>query len=140
MEISLVPPGQVAVLVPQLLPYLAMSEKWTHGRANIDDILRFVFNGQMNLWAVHETGAIHGHIVTEIKQYPQCKMFVIQYCAMRPGTMADIEDKMQDIASRFAKDAGCAGVEFYGRPGWRNHAKKYGYDVQSIVYQKFFKE
>jgi hypothetical protein len=49
-----------------------------------------------------------------------------------------VEDEMQDKAAQFAKSVGCAGIEFVGRPGWRKTANKYGYEVQSVMYQKFF--
>ena len=140
MDISLVPPGSVAKFVPALLPYLHESEQWTRGRATMDDILRFVLNGQMHLWVVYEDEKIHGHVITEVKEYPRCRMLTIQYCAMETGTLDQINEKMQEIATRFAKDAGCAGIEFVGRPGWRKTASKYGYSVQSVMYQKFFEE
>jgi hypothetical protein len=140
MDIALVPVGQVAVTIPALLPFLKVSEDWTNGRATVDDILQFVLSGQMFLWVVFEDRTIYGHVITEIKQYPRCKMLVIQYCAMEPGTLEKINDKMQDIAQRFAKDAGCAGIEFVGRPGWKQTARQYGYAVQSVTYQKFFEE
>lgn len=140
MDISLVAPGHVAGLVPALLPYLFESQEWSRGRVTADDILRMVLNGQMQLWAVHEKENIHGHVITEVKQYPRCKMLTVQYCAMKPWTMDLISEKMHETAERFAKDAGCAGIEFVGRPGWRNVAKEQGYTVQSVTYQKFFKE
>jgi len=140
MQIGLVPPGQVANTLPALLPFLKVSEEWTQGRATVDDLLRFVLNGQMQLWAVYDTAGVHGHIITEIKTYPRCKMLAIQYCAMSTGTLEQVEDQMQEVASRFAKDAGCAGVEFVGRPGWRSTARKYGYGSNSVTYTKFFKE
>lgn len=138
MEISLIPPGQVALVIPALLPFLQQSQKWARGRVTVDDILRFVLTGQMHLWAVHQTGKILGHVVTEVKQYPQCKMLAVQYCAMEPGTMAEVDAVMHETAERFAKSAGCSGIEFVGRPGWRKTAKKHGYAVQSVMYQKFF--
>jgi hypothetical protein len=140
MEISIVPFGKVAGLVPALLPYLEESEKWTKGRSTADDILKSILNGQMQLWAVHDQESIYGHVITEVKQYPQCKMLVVQYCAMKPWTMDLVSAKMHETAERFAKDAECAGIEFVGRPGWRDVAKQQGYTVQSVVYQKFFKE
>lgn len=140
MDISFVPHGQVAGAVPALLPFLKESSDWSRGRVTADDILQFVLNGQMHLWAVHEGGTIHGHVITEVKLYPQCKMLAIQYCAMEPGTLDKINDKMQDIAAQVAKNAGCAGIEFVGRPGWRKTAREYGYAVQSVMYQKFFDE
>lgn len=138
MNISLVPVGQVAGSIPAILPFLQESVEWARGRVTADDLLRFVVTGTMHLWVVHEDNVAHGHVITEIKQYPQCKMLTIQYCAMTPGTLELVEDEMQDVAARFAKDAGCAGIEFVGRPGWRDTAKKYGYSVQSVMYQKFF--
>jgi hypothetical protein len=140
MDISLVPVGSVAWAIPTLLPYLRVSEEWAHGRATVDDLIRFVLNGQMFLWVVHDENKVYGHVITEIKQYPQCKMLVIQYCAMETGTLEKINPKMQEIAERFAKDAGCAGIEFVGRPGWKQTAREYGYAVQSVTYQKFFEE
>ena len=140
MRASLVPPGMVSSVIPALLPYLAESEKWTRGLARVDDILRFVLNGQMQLWIGHEENTIYGHVVTEIKDYPQCKMLVVQYCAGEPNHMQYVDDEIFDLLDRFAKDAGCAGVEFVGRPGWRKQADKYGFEVRSVMYQKFFKE
>ena len=140
MQMSLVPPGQVAGVIPALLPYLQVSEQWTRGRSTVDDILRFILNGQMHLWVGHEDGKIYGHVITEVKQYPQSKMLTIQYCAGEPNHMQYVEEEMFDLLSRFAKDAGCSGIEFIGRPGWRKTASKYGYSVQSVMYQKFFED
>ena len=140
MRASLVPPGMVSNVIPALLPYLAESEKWSKGRASVDDILRFVLNQQMQLWVVHEENTIYGHVVTEIKEYPRCKMLVVQYCAGEPDHMQYVDDEIFDLLDRFAKDAGCTGIEFVGRPGWRKQAEKYGFEVRSVMYQKFFKE
>lgn len=140
MKASLVPPGMVSSVIPALLPYLRKSEEWTRGRATVDDILRFVLNGQMQLWIGHEENTIYGHVVTEIKDYPQCKMLVVQYCAGEPNHMQYVDGEIFDLLDRFAKDAGCAGIEFVGRPGWRKQAEKYGFEVRSVMYQKFFKE
>ncbi len=82
LEISLVPYGLIHQVIPGVLSYLKESESWTRGRSTVDDILRFVVNGTMQLWVVFEPEErkIFGHIITEVKQYPQCKMLVIQYC------------------------------------------------------------
>ena len=142
LEISFVPNGNISTAIPTLLPYLAESELWTRGRSKVDDILRFLFNGQMQLWVVFctEEQKLYGYLITEVKQYPQCKMLVIQYCCIEANHMQFVEDKMQEIAESFAKDMQCIGIEFVGRPGWGKHIKKYGYDVQSVSYQKFFKD
>lgn len=140
MKMALIPPGMVAQTIPALLPYLIKSQEWTKGRATADDILRFVLNGYMQLWIGHEEGKIYGHVITEVKDYPQCKMLVVQYCAGEPNHMQYVEDEMYDLLDRFAKDAGCSGIEFIGRSGWKKSASSHGYEVQSVTYQKFFKD
>ena len=140
MRISLISPGAVAGVIPSLLPYLVKSQEWTRGRATVDDILRFVLNGQMQLWVGHDDNEIYGHVITEVKSYPRRKMLVVQYCAGEPNHMQYVDDEMFDLLDRFAKDAGCSGIEFVGRPGWRKQAGKYGFEVQSVMYQKFFKD
>jgi hypothetical protein len=139
MNITLVPPGKVIGTLPALMPYLLESESWTQGRATVDDIVRFILNGQMMLWAVHENGHAYGHVVTEIKQYPRCKFLNMQYCAGEPHHMQYIEDVAFETLERFALDAGCVGIEFVGRPGWRKTATKYGYETHSITYQKMLR-
>jgi hypothetical protein len=142
LEITLVPYGQISYVIPSLIKYLEKSEGWTHGRSSVDDIVRFVLTGQMHLWAVYEpdTEHIYGYVITEVKQYPQCKMLVIQYCAMEPNHMRHVEEVMHETSERFAKTMGCAGIEFFGRPGWEPHVKKRGFTVKTIVFEKFFNE
>ena len=96
----------------------------------------------MQLWVVFspEEQRAYGHVITEIKQYPQCKMLVIQYCAGEHNHMQFVEDKMYDVLDDFAKNTQCAGIELIGRPGWGKHVKKRGYEIQSVMYQKFFKD
>ena len=87
-----------------------------------------------------EQQKIYGHVITEVKEYPRCKMLVIQYCAGEENHMQYCEDKMYELLDKFAKDTGCVGIELIGRPGWGKHVKKRGYEVQSVMYQKFFKD
>lgn len=142
LEISLVPVGKISETVGALYPYFKESELRTRGRSTVDDIVRFIINGHMQLWMIFspEEQKAYGHVITEVKQYPQCKMLTIQHCAGEANHMQYVEDKMYDVLDRFAKDTQCAGIELIGRPGWGKHVKKYGYEVQSVSYQKFFKD
>jgi hypothetical protein len=138
MNIALVPVSQLMSVVPALMPYLEESAKWTRGRAIVEDIVRFLLNGQMHLWAVHKDNVVYGHVIGEVKPYPQCKMLTVQYCAGEPHHMQYVEDEMFAVLEEAAKSAGCAGIEFVGRPGWRKAATSHGFEVQSVMYQKFF--
>ena len=142
LSISIVPYGQVSYVVPSLIKYFEKSEGWTRGRSGVDDIVRFALTGQMQLWVVFDPADnnIYGYVVTEVKQYPKSKIFVIQYCAMESQHMRYVSDTMHETADRFARDMGCNGVEFFGRPGWEPHVKKYGYTAKSVVFEKYFNE
>ncbi len=140
MKISYVPIGHVAGLVPALLPYLAKSEMRSDGRVSKDDLLRLILNDLLQLWVVHENTDIHGFFGLEVKMYPRCKMLTVQYCAMETGTLAAVEDDMMRLAEDIALKSGCAGIEFIGRPGWKKVVDDHGYAIQSVMYQKFFKE
>lgn len=138
MQISFVPFGTVVSVISGLVGYFYTAAKWSRGRANPDDIIRACLNGVYQLWVVHDDTKLYGFFATEVKQYPQVKMLCVQHCVIEPNRMAEVEDQMQTIAERYAKDSGCAGIEFVGRPGWKRHAGKYGYKTQSVMYQRFF--
>ena len=140
--VTLIPYGSLWQVLPHLADSLHKSEFWSRGRASVDDIVRFLYVGQMYLWYVYDSTQVglQGYLITEVKEYPRKKMLVIQYCAGDTGVLEDSAEVVFNTLERFAKDAGCAGVEFFGRPGWTPHAKKRGYDVQTVVYEKHFGE
>lgn len=138
MKISVVQISQLMSVIPALMPYLAESAKWSRGRAIPEDIVRFLLNGQMLLLAVHDDVSVYGHVICEVKAYPQCKMLTVQYCAGEPHHMEFVEDEMYALLDNLAVQAGAAGIEFVGRPGWKKSAERRGYEVQSVTYQKFF--
>lgn len=142
LKVAIIPFGQLAYVLPGLMPYFEKSEKWSKGRALVDDIIGFIYSGRMQLWAVYdeEDQRLYGYTITEIKDYPQCKMFVVQYCAAEPHCMKLVEDEMFFILESAARSAGCAGIEFFGRPGWEPHVKQHGYTSKTVVYEKYFDE
>ena len=142
LVISLIPYGHISYAIPSLLGNLQKSELWTKGRANVDDIVKFVITGQMQLWVAFDkdTNIIHGYYITEVKQYPQQKMLVVQYCAGDTGILNQTLLESTNLINKFALDNDCAGIEVFGRPGWMPHARKHGYTTQTVVYEKYFDE
>jgi len=142
VEITLVPFGYLHSIVPSLTPFFQRSEFWTNGRASIDDIIQFLYTGEMHLWVAYEDDFdnIVGCMITELKQYPKSKMFVVQYLSGDYGVLAEMGDTVFPLIENAARDAGCSGIEFFGRPGWGAHVKPYGYNVQTVVYEKHFKD
>jgi hypothetical protein len=141
MNISIVPTGIVYKTVDKLAAFLDTAAVYSRGRSFPDDLLRSILSGVYQLWVVHDDEpVIHGLFMTEVVQYPQKKLLCIQHCVIENNLMNEVEDQMQEIAERYAREAGCGGIEFVGRPGWKRHAMRYGYSAQSVKYQKFFGE
>jgi hypothetical protein len=140
LEISLVPYGLLTHAIGNIGTYLETAADLTVGRCSVDDIVRMIFTGQYSLWLVlnKEQDPVVGFFALEVKQYPQRRLQNIQQFVIDSGSMAEIEPLMQDIATRFAKDNGCSGIEFVGRPGWRRYSKEHGYASHMVTYQKFF--
>jgi hypothetical protein len=140
LTVTHVPYGHISYVLPKLLHNLQKSELWTKGRASVDDIVRFLYTQHMQLWAVHdpETEQVWGYYITEIKQYPKIKILVVQYSAGDFGMLEEANDVGFATVEQFAKAEGCQGIEFFGRPGWRNAGRKHGYTTQTVVYEKFF--
>lgn len=139
MEFYLVPHSFITRTLPHLVKFLEKSEYWSNGRASIDDIVGFLYSGQMNLWVgVYEGGIVVGYLMTEVKQYPKKKLLNVQYCAADTGVLDKAGEKIFGILEQFARDGGCSGIEFFGRPGWAPHAKSQGFDTRTVVYEKHF--
>jgi hypothetical protein len=135
-----VPHGQLSYSLPGLIRNLARSELWTGGRAAVDDIVKFLYTEEMQLWVIYnpETHEQYGYVITELKQYPKKKMLVVQYTAGDYGMLDGAADLVFGTLEHFAKAEKCDGVESFGRLGWKPTSKKYGYRVQAIVYEKLF--
>lgn len=137
-----VPYGNISYTIPSLIENLHKSELWTGGRAAVDDIVKFVFTGQMHLWVIDLQDGMgpRGHLITEFKQYPKSKMFVVQYCATDIGMLQEVSDDIFTYLEKIARDSGCNGIEFFGRIGWKPTARKHGYEARTSVYEKYFDE
>jgi hypothetical protein len=141
LEISLVAKGYLYSATSKLGNFLETATTYSLGRTSPDDLLKDIFNGRYQLWVVHDEDLkIYGFFATEITQYPKKKMMCIQHCVIEPNLMVNVEDRMQELAKKYAEDNQCVGIEFIGRPGWKRHATKYGYKTHSVCYQKFLNE
>ena len=142
LKFSLVPYGMLTKVLPTLGEYLEKSELWTKGRAAVDDIVAFLYSGQMQLWAVYEEDNLttHAYVISEIKQYPRAKVLVIQYIAGEKHVMAMVDEKVHDVLDHYARAAGCSIIEGFGRPGWGKHLEKFGYTVQTVLYEKYLEK
>lgn len=140
--VTLIPHGGLHTYLQPILGFLQKAELWSNGRSTVDDILSFMFTGQMQLWLVYDadTWKILAILLTEIKEYPRRKMLAVQHCAGEEHIMAECRDPCFAVLENFANDNECHGVEFFGRPGWGAYVKSLGYTGKTVVYEKFFGE
>lgn len=138
--ITWVPYGRITAVLPQLLPYLVESERKTHDRNDVDDIVKNLYSGQDLLWAVYEEGTekVVGFVITEVRQYPQNKMLLLKFTAGDIGVLSGVEELVFTTLERFARDTKCDGMEAIGRFGWKPQMKKYGYTAYMVLYEKIF--
>ena len=142
LELSHVSNALTYKVVGGLASYFDTAAEYSAGRATSADILRTIMTGQYQLWVLldRDSNRMHGFFVTEFRNYPQRRMLVVQHVVLDAHLMALIEGKMQDVAAAYARENGCAGVEFVGRPGWKKHAEQNGYTLRSVTYEKMFEE
>lgn len=139
-DISLIPYGLLTKTLAGMGSLLERASKYSSGRSAVDDIVRLIYAGTYSLWVVFDTKSMEGlgFFAIEVKQYPQKRMLCIQHCVMENGLMKHVEDRMEELAVRYAQSMKCDGVEFVGRPGWRRFSKQHGYASHSVVYQQMF--
>lgn len=140
LDLALIPYGSLTTTLPKIAKHLAIAAEVSGGRSCADDIVRLFYDGHYSLWVAFDkdSAEIVGFFAVEVKQYPQRRMLVIQHCVMEPGSLKELEPRMQELGARYGKDMGCAGIEFVGRPGWKRYSKKHRYHSQSVMYQQFF--
>jgi hypothetical protein len=138
-EIAYVTHGHRWVVYQQCLPYLQKAEGFTLGRKTVDDLSSEFFNPQIGLWVVveKESGDIHGYLMTRIDIYPQAKHLVCCNIGGKDGVFDVVVDLAFETIERFAKDAGCDGIEWQGRAAWRHYTKNRGYEQP---YTQFYKK
>lgn len=136
---SLVPYNLLHTALPAVIPHLMKDVDLSNGCSGADDLLRDLFNQQATLWVGVDNGQIvAGHVLTYIRQYAQKKMLALQFCAAERGLLSDFGDLAFETLERYAREQGCAGIEFGGRRGWTPTAAKHGFTEQKVVFQKFF--
>lgn len=93
-------------------------------RMTARDILGFLLQNKMLLWAWVSDNKIAAIMLGEVAQFPQLKMLRIIGCVGEGR--AEFEGEMPKILD-FARQIGCRGVEGIVRSGWSKALQKYGF-------------
>jgi hypothetical protein len=126
ITIDLPPLDEVARCWPILEPILKRATDRCRGYEPVD-VLQLVMVGQMNLFVVRVGGRIAALAVTQVHQFPRCRVLEVPFIAgtglkrwWRPLLAAlDAQAEMLD----------CADLAGWDRKGWA----RYGFEVSGVT-------
>jgi len=133
VEVSLVPKEFVEGCWSQVEGYLEGAAKYTYGRYNVQDIKDCITDYDHQLWIAFENDKIYCAVVTEIANYPRCRILAMQFTG--GVELKKWKKPMLEILQRWAKDNGCEKIESPGRPGWARVFRDDGYEAKFITYE-----
>jgi hypothetical protein len=125
IEIFRVPSGMAYAAWPEVAPLLAPAVEMSEGRHTLATTLARVSTGHMTaLVALSQARPIMGCII-QVAIYPAEKWLQVPFCG---GTrMKEWLPSLLDTLDSYAYNEQCAGVELFGRGGWKRVLAPYGY-------------
>lgn len=96
-----------------------------------NSVYRNLVIGDMQLWLVHEPGAVKAAVVTRFLQYPLRKVCLI--FGLGGDDMEQWIDLLPAVLEPWAKAQGCTHIELRGRAGWE---RMLGWHREAIVLRK----
>ena len=93
----------------RLTNWIADALEYADGLYTPDDVWQEIHEGAAQLLYCDE-----GMVVTQIRQTPQKRYLLVWLAA---GTMQGMR-YLAPLVEQFAQSAGCALMQFHGRPGW----------------------
>lgn len=126
ITVSLPGLDEIADCWPILGPMLARATKRVRGYEPID-LLQLVMLGRMNMILVRERGRIAAVAVTEVHQYPRCRVLECPFIA---GTgMRRWGRHFLDVIEAQAEALGCEDIAGWDRKGWAH----FGFEVVGVA-------
>ena len=134
LKAQIVEPEDIAYIWEKVAPLIERAKEHSEGELETDDFLEPLTHGDMQLWIATEDSNMHSAMVTQIVTYPQKQILRVILIA---GSDFKMLYEFNDMIESFAIKPGCAGMELWGRKGW----KKLLPDCESnyIVYSKDLK-
>jgi len=134
MNISLVPLEHASTAWNQARHWLEPAIERCNGRWTMEHLCAAVMMGNTQLWVAFEDEKIWGAVTTEVTRYPAKTMLSMHFLG---GERFDdwYVDMLKNL-SRYAKDAGCDGLEGVARFGFWKWLKQDDFVKSSVFYEK----
>jgi hypothetical protein len=119
----------------QVRDYLKPAVDLSDGRWDLEYVIAGLVTGRQNLWvAADAEKKIIAAATTEVVDYPMKRMLTMHFIG---GEDFDSwYTLMLEGMSKFAKDAGCAGIECVARGGFWKWFKEDGFSKTSVFYER----
>ena len=117
---------------------LAPAMRFSQGKYQLTDIYEDVRSNYAQAWIAESSAQIHGVAITQIVRYPRKVMLFITMLAGKDFCLWD--NIVNDCLIPYAKQHGCDGIEFLGRPGWDRRAKPLGFNPALTVFELNLKD
>lgn len=118
---------------PKCIPLFTKTRSWWEDYYELDDILYQVRQGDMQLWVAVEKNEIFALGLTQLGQYPQCRILKCIFLAGRNSKK--ILPCVKEI-EQWAAMHGATKSEIIGRDAWLRLAVPMGYAKRSVVMTK----
>jgi hypothetical protein len=133
IAVSMPPIDEVARCWPIIEPMLKRATDRIRGYEPID-ILQLVMVGRQSMFLVRERGQIIAVIVTEMRQFPRCRVLEIPFIA---GTgLRRWSQLMLDAVDAQALALGCVDICGWGRKGW----SRFGFQIADVAMVRRLKD
>ena len=136
MKAGLISPEDAVKIWDRVGPMLQKVVDHTEGELQPEDYLDNIVTKDMHLWLAVEDADILMAMVTQIIEYPRRK--TLRIIALSGKNFKETHSQFNDMIESFAIQAGCSGLELWGRKGWKKMLPDW--ESNYIVFTKNLKE
>jgi hypothetical protein len=125
IDVSLPPPDDILLCWPQIEPILKRATDRDRAYEPID-ILLLVMQGRLSMFVIRDGGPIAAVVVTEIRQYPRCRVLEVRFIA---GTgLRRLFRPILDALDAQAESLDCISIAGFERKGW----SRFGFEIIGV--------
>lgn len=99
-------------------------------------ILSSIFDGGMECMLVSDGQEVVGVVAATLSMSETNPAYVVVAMAADIGTLEAIGDELHRLVVERAVERKCTSVEWVGRMGWMQYAKKHGFGVEYVTFAK----
>ena len=133
--ISIIPPNRVREVWSRARPHLERAIKFSNGRWTSDYVLASLVLNEQQLWiTIDSKDKVIGAVTTQVACYPERTMLAIHF--LGGDDFDGWYEYLLATLLRYAKDAGCDGIECVARNGFWKWFKRDGFEKDSSFYEK----